>query len=140
MGVRFRQTTAYHTNMRIFILIIGGRGGKIVRSKISYILRKRISQFLERDWEGIPTDGQSRKENKETIIDIREGEELPSVQEKTVFTSFGRTHKYFTVLRAPLQIVLFLIVNLRDPRGVQCQRILTLSILVFRHPSPPRFT
>lgn len=60
------------------------------------------------------------KENKEAIIDASEREDPLSIQEKTIFISFGRTHKYFIVLRAPLQISLFLIINLRDPRGLQC--------------------
>lgn len=52
------------------------------------------------------------KKTKEAVTDSSESDDAPSVQAKTIFISFGRTHKYFIVLRAPLQISLFLIINL----------------------------
>lgn len=58
MDVIFIQTTVYHTSMRVLILIIGGRG-ETERSKVSYISRKRISQFIESRLR--EADGRSRK-------------------------------------------------------------------------------
>lgn len=83
------------------------------RSKISYTLRKSVSQIVVHRLEGNMTGGRSEQEGKtrkQLLMPVRE--KFRRLYKRWTFCiSFGRTHKYFIVLKAPLQTHLFLIIN-----------------------------